>query len=370
MIRIEQGKNLSTMNTFGMKVSCACFVEYDSINDLNEIFGTLIHKLPQPMFHIGRGSNLLFTKDFQGTVLHSNLRFIAVCGKDSGYKSEHAANPCPDNAQQVPVEVGAGIIFDDFCEWASQQNLWGTENLSLIPGEVGAAAVQNIGAYGVEAKDIIAAVNCFDMATCKTATLDVKECRYAYRDSIFKNAAKGRYIVTSVVFRLSREKTPQLGYGHIHTAIEEALGCPIDKAGEKLTPALIRKTIINIRESKLPDPAKIGSAGSFFKNPVVPRSTYSKIVRIASIESGYDCKVPHYDVEPGLVKIPAAWLIEHCGWKGHIDGNAGVYEKQPLVLVNLTGLASPLEIIALEQKIIRSVKEKYGIELHPEVEHL
>lgn len=363
------------MNTFGMKVSCACFVEYDSVEDLKEIFSSRIHVLPQPVFHIGGGSNLLFTKDFPGTVFHSKIRFIDILsGAVQCHSERNDSNSvipgAAGGAAESIVEAGAGIIFDDFCAWAAEQELWGTENLSLIPGEVGAAAVQNIGAYGVEVKDIISMVNCFDVVTGNVVTFTAKECRYAYRDSIFKDTAKGRYIVTSVVFSLSRVKNPRLDYGHIRVAVEDALGSSVDNAGERLTPAFVRNIIIGIRESKLPDPAKLGSAGSFFKNPVVPRSAYEKVVHIAASEFGEDCRVPHYDTWSGFVKIPAAWLIEHCGWKGHADGNAGVYEKQPLVLVNLTGNATPQEIIALEQKIIRSVKDKFDIDLHPEVEHI
>lgn len=360
MIKVEYNKDLSAMNTFRMKVSCACLVEYDSIDDLKEIFSSRIHNLPQPVFHIGGGSNLLFTKDFPGTVFHSGIRFIDVFQGAAGGTAENI----------VEVEAGAGVIFDDFCAWTAEHGLWGAENLSLIPGEVGAAAVQNIGAYGVEVKDIISRVNCFDVITGNVVTFTAKECRYAYRDSIFKDTAKGRYIVTSVVFSLSRVKNPRLDYGHIRAAVEDALGSSVDNAGERLTPAFVRNIIIGIRESKLPDPARLGSAGSFFKNPVVPRSAYEKVVHIAASESGGDCRVPHYDTWSGFVKIPAAWLIEHCGWKGHAEGNAGVYEKQPLVLVNLTGNATPQEIIGLEQKIIRSVKDKFDIDLHPEVEHI
>lgn len=345
------------MNTFGMKVSCACFVEYDNVDDLREIFTEHIHDLPQPMLHIGGGSNLLFTGDFHGTVFHSNLCFISVVGQtgDDG---------------PVSVEVGAGVIFDDFCAWAAEHGLWGTENLSLIPGEVGASAVQNIGAYGVEVKDVISKVNCFDAVTGKVVTFDVKECRYAYRDSIFKDNAKGRYIVTSVVYRLDRKPAPRLDYGHIRTAVEEALGCPVGEAGERLTPSFVRELIISVRKTKLPDPAELGSAGSFFKNPVVPKSSYDKVVRIARHEFGEECRVPHYDTGSGFVKIPAAWLIEHCGWKGYREGNVAVYDRQPLVLVNMTGKAVPGEVIALENKIIKSVKDKFDIELHPEVEHI
>ena len=263
------------------------------------------------------------------------------------------------------MSVGAGVVFDDFCEWAANEGLWGVENLSYIPGEVGASAVQNIGAYGVEVKDVIRRVYCYDTLDEEFVSFGVDECEYGYRDSAFKDPEiKGRYIVTHVVFALSREPRPCLDYGHLKSAVEAVA------ASDTLTPALIRKVIIKTRKEKLPDPSVMGSAGSFFKNPVISAEHFNKIEQAAKAESGADYNVPHYDLPDGTVKVPAAWMIERCGWKGRRSGGAAVYDKQPLVIVNYTGEAYPEEIIGLERRIISSVKDKFGVELHPEVEHI
>ena len=381
MIKTEYYKDLTKMNTFGMKVKARCFVEYDSVADLVDIeFGDLA----RPVLHIGGGSNLLFTDDFKGTVLHSKIDFIEEIGSEDS---------------QVLVSVGAGVVFDDFCDWAAKEGLWGVENLSYIPGEVGAAAVQNIGAYGVEVKDVIHTVYCYDTVEEEFISIPVEDCEYGYRDSVFKDPEiKGRYIVTHVVFALSREPRPRLDYGHLRTAVTDALPAgsiaeteslpshcdgPLpftrpraatvsaDAAQQaKLTPALIRKVIIKIRKEKLPEPSVMGSAGSFFKNPVISAEHFARIETAAKAEHGADYKVPHYDLPDGTVKVPAAWMIEQCGWKGRRSGGAAVYEKQPLVIVNYTGEAYPEEIIGLECRIIDSVKAKFSIELHPEVEHV
>ena len=406
------------MNTFGMKVKTRCFIEYDSVADLVDIeFGDLA----RPVLHIGGGSNLLFTDDFKGTVLHSKINFIEIldeCHRDKG---------------RVLVSVGSGVVFDDFCAWAAREGLWGVENLSYIPGEVGASAVQNIGAYGVEVKDVIHKVYCYDTVEEEFVSFSVEECEYGYRDSIFKDPEiKGRYIVTHVVFSLSREPQPRLDYGHLRDAVAEAMShscdprprelghplagggmshpcdnasdtvadCHFERSGsgdeKSLTPAMIRKVIIKIRKEKLPEPSVMGSAGSFFKNPVITMEHYLRIEAAAKAEHGPDYKVPHYIIEgpsdaptvissdsshchferpegvekSPMVKVPAAWMIEQCGWKGRRSGGAAVYEKQPLVIVNYTGEAYPEEIIGLERRIIASVKAKFDVELHPEVEHI
>ena len=349
------------MNTFGMKVKARCFMEYDSVADLVDIE---FEELARPVLHIGGGSNLLFTDDFKGTILHSKINFIEILDQPHGNPSAPQTHETEES--DVLVSVGAGVIFDDFCDWAAQQNLWGVENLSHIPGEVGASAVQNIGAYGVEVKDIISKVFCYDTVEEEFVNFDVEECGYGYRDSIFKNPEiKGRYIVTHVVFRLSRSPEPKLDYGHLNDAVKAAAGEGV------LTPALIRRVIIRIRKEKLPEPSVMGSAGSFFKNPVISIEHFERIKAAAEAESGPDCKVPHYLVpDQSAVKIPAAWLIEQCGWKGKRSGNAAVYDKQPLVLVNYTGEAYPEEIVGLEKRIIESVKKRFGIELCPEVDHI
>ena len=344
MIKTTYYQDLTKMNTFGMKVKARCFMEYDSVADLVDIE---FSELARPVLHIGGGSNLLFTDDFKGTILHSKIDFIEILEGEA--------------SDTVLVSAGAGVVFDDFCAWAAKEGLWGVENLSYIPGEVGASAVQNIGAYGVEVKDVIHKVYCYDTVDEEFVSFGVEECAYGYRDSAFKDPeVKGRYVVTHVVFALSRTPQPKLDYGHLADAL----------AGETLTPALIRKAIIKIRKEKLPEPSVMGSAGSFFKNPVISAEHFARIEAAAKAEHGADCKVPHYDLPDGTVKVPAAWMIEQCGWKGKRSGGAAVYDKQPLVIVNYTGNAYPEEIIGLEKRIISSVKTKFDIELHPEVEHI
>ena len=369
------------MNTFGMKVKARCFIEYDSVADLVDIE---FEELARPVLHIGGGSNLLFTDDFKGTVLHSKIDFIEII----------------DEGPEVLVSVGAGVVFDDFCAWAAKEGLWGVENLSYIPGETGASAVQNIGAYGVEVKDVIHRVYCYDTVEEEFVSFPVEECGYGYRDSVFKRPeVKGRYIVTHVVFRLSREACPVLDYGHLKDAVYKAYGesqsvsktpsqaslgsspypgvekCLLhtndaSPSDASFTPALVRKVIIKIRKEKLPEPSVMGSAGSFFKNPVISLEHFVRIEAAAKAEHGPDYKVPHYDLPDGQVKVPAAWMIEQCGWKGRRSGGAAVWEKQPLVIVNYTGEAYPEEIIGLEKRIIASVKAKFDVELHPEVDHI
>ena len=352
MINTTYYQDLTKMNTFGMKVKARCFMEYDSVADLVDIE---FEELARPVLHIGGGSNLLFTDDFKGTILHSKINFIEIL--------EEVHGGDPHEPSVVLVSVGAGVVFDDFCAWAAKEGLWGVENLSYIPGEVGAAAVQNIGAYGVEVKDVIHKVYCYDTIEEEFVSFGVEECEYGYRDSIFKDPeVKGRYIVTHVVFALSRTPQPRLEYGHLKAAVESA--------GSELTAALIRKVIIKIRKEKLPEPSVMGSAGSFFKNPVISAEHFARIEAAAKSELGAEYKVPHYDMPDGMVKVPAAWMIEQCGWKGRRSGGAAVYDKQPLVIVNYTGDAYPEEIIGLERRIIASVKAKFDIDLHPEVEHV
>ena len=405
MINTTYYQDLTKMNTFGMKVKARCFMEYDSVADLVDIE---FEELARPVLHIGGGSNLLFTDDFKGTVLHSKINFIEIL------QNGHGSGDHPHDPNTVLVSVGSGVVFDDFCAWAAKEGLWGVENLSYIPGEVGASAVQNIGAYGVEVKDVIKTVYCYDIVEEEFVSFSNEECEYGYRDSIFKSPEiKGRYIVTHVVFALSREPRPVLDYGHLKDAVMSACGecksaseapfqdllpqaarckspqdClpgrsrPIvvggmsqetpaaEKTTKRITPEMIRKVIIKIRKEKLPEPSVMGSAGSFFKNPVISYEHFHKIEQAAKAEHGADFKVPHYELPDGTVKVPAAWMIEQCGWKGRRSGGAAVYEKQPLVIVNYTGEAYPEEIIGLERRIIASVKDKFGVELHPEVDHI
>lgn len=400
MIRTFQHYDLRDRNTFRMKVYCRTFIEYDSEDDLQELVPAL---LPSPdehigggsdsigqrgdyrglspendigggsdsirntarlkhigsgsdsirntarLKHIGGGSNLLFTGDFPGTVLHSAIRHIDVIS---------------DSDDEVLVRVGAGVEFDKLCEWAAGRGLWGPENLSHIPGEAGAAAVQNIGAYGVEAKDIIREVRAFDLVSRRFLTFSVEECNYGYRDSFFKSPeGKDRYIITGIVFAFRRNGSPILEYGNLRETLLSRCPCP--------TPSDVRETIISIRRTKLPEVGEVGSAGSFFKNPVVSREVFGNVVRVSGRD---EASVPHYPVPgPGgepWVKIPAAWLIDQCGWKGAVRGGAGVWPSQPLVIINASGDASPEEILALEECIRMSVSDRFGIVLSPEVEHI
>ena len=384
MIIRHEAYDLSRQNTFGMKVSCRLYVE---VTDPEDLLTLDFNALPQPLFVMGGGSNLLFTRDFPGTVLRM---------------ANQGRSVMPGSTGHLVVRVAAGVVFDDFCAWAAAEGLWGPENLSLIPGEVGASAVQNIGAYGVEAKDIIDTVHAFDRKERRFVDIPVADCGYGYRTSRFKTDWKGRYIIIAVTFRLSTVPQPKLDYGGVRKAIErriEGMGSetyatlglleggahlwegrrsqsdrrvsdPIPSIpDENLTPQFIRDTIIGIREQKLPDPKETGSAGSFFCNPVIDREHFERIVAIAKTENGPEYEVPHYDVGD-RVKVPAAWMIDQCGFKGMRLGGAQVYPKQPLVIVNATGTATPEEIVALEQRVIGTIKEKYGIELHPEVEHV
>ena len=334
MKRIEN-YDLSNQNTFRMKVKAALYIEYDNVEELQSLD---LKALPQPVFHMGAGSNLLFTKDFPGTILHSNIKYIKYV--DMGL-------------DEVLLTVGSGVVFDDLIANVAGNGLWGMENLSLIPGEVGAAAVQNIGAYGVEAKDVISGVVCLDTKDWTKTVFKVGECAYGYRDSRFKHE-RGRYIITSVLFRVTRKYSPKLDYGGVRAALE-------GRDLQALTPMDVREAIISIRNAKLPDPAQIGSAGSFFKNPVITKEHFEKFAT---------AETPHYDLPDGTVKVPAAWLIDQCGFRGKVLGGAQVYEKQPLVIVNASGSASPEDVLTLENQIIAAVQERYEITLHPEVDHI
>ena len=286
--------------------------------------------------HIGAGSNLLFTKDYPGMILHSAIKGFEVVG---------------ENEEEVLVRAGAGEVWDDFVAYAVEKGWYGAENLSLIPGEVGASAVQNIGAYGVEAKDLIVKVDTLEVETGKERVFGNEECGYAYRESVFKHALKGKYIVTHVTYRLFKHPSYRLDYGNVRAELE--------KRGCELTLENVRRTIIDIRESKLPDPKVQGNAGSFFMNPIVPRPLFEEL------QDKYP-SMPFYEVDAERVKIPAAWMIDQCGWKGKQLGRAGVHNKQALVLVNCGG-ATGQEIIALSEEIQRSVLDKFGVRISPEV---
>ena len=393
---IERHLNYEVHNTFRMKVKCALYVEVTEEADLQTLDWD---SLPQPLMVIGGGSNLLFTGDYPGTVLHVAINSVpGVISLPTPSTQKPSSTPL-QGTSDVPgvthkitpgtkVTVGAGVVFDDFCAWAAENNLWGPENLSLIPGEVGASAVQNVGAYGVEAKDIIAGIRAWDLQERKFVDIDPTDCQYGYRTSRFKTEWKGRFIITAVTYKLSIEPKPILDYGGVRKALEdrgvrqvspgtqEAMGVAgAEQSGAEfpgdtyLTPQIIRDTIIAIRRKKLPDPEEIGSAGSFFCNPVISKEHFQQIVKTAKADNGPDYEVPHY-VVGDMIKVPAAWMIEQCGFKGATNGGAQVYQNQPLVIVNASGHASPEEIIGLEQTIIDTIATKYGITLHPEVEHV
>ncbi len=332
--------SLLNHNTFGMDVKAKRYVEYDNEEELKAIIPTLSGEV----LHIGGGSNLLFKGDFDGTVLHSAIKGIE---KLSG--TQLSTFNFQLLTSEVLVRVGAGEVWDDFVAWAVEHGYGGVENLSLIPGEVGASAVQNIGAYGVEAKDVIALVEAMDLSNGQKRVFRTEECCYAYRQSIFKNELKGKYAITYVTYRLQKQPVLKLEYGNIRAVLGDR---------EEVTIADVRQTIIDIRNAKLPDPKVQGNAGSFFMNPVVSREKF------LSIQKDYP-QMPFYEVEGG-VKIPAGWMIDQCGWKGKSLGRAAVHDKQALVLVNLGGATSD-EILTLCHTICKDVKEKFGIDIHPEV---
>ncbi len=332
--------SLLRYNTFGFDVKARCMMEYDSEEDLQRVLERVRTAYAGcPVLHIGGGSNLLFRTDFDGVVLHSAIRGITCDSLTS---------------DTVRLRVGAGVVWDELVAYCVEHHYCGLENLSLIPGEVGASAVQNIGAYGAEAKDFISGVEAVELATGEKRFFSTADCRYAYRQSVFKQELRGRYAVTYVWFDLSTAFVPNLDYGGIRRELE-AEGI----ATEHLRPADVRRVVMNIRRSKLPDPAQTGNAGSFFMNPVVEKSVYEEWIRRYP-------DMPHYEVDTEHVKVPAGWMIDRCGWKGRSLGRAAVHDKQALVLVNRGG-ASGAEVLALSDAIRASVREKFGIDIRPEV---
>ena len=336
-MKITEQASLLPFNTFNIDAKAAYLIEYDSVEDLQEVL-KLNLVANNKLLHVGSGSNLLFMADYDGVVLHSDVRFIRQVA---------------ETADSILVEAGGGVVWDDFVAWCVEKGFGGVENLSLIPGEVGASAVQNIGAYGVEVQDVIETVYAVEIATGQARVFSNADCRYGYRESIFKGELKGQYIVSSVTFQLDKQPVFKLGYQHLEDEVR--------KNGD-LSLENIRQTIIAVRESKLPDPKVLGNAGSFFMNPVVPKSQFLEL------HSQYP-QMPHYYVSETEEKIPAGWLIDQCGWKGKCIGNAGVHKNQALVLVN-TGGATGAEIVQLAEEIQKSVNEKFGIVLHPEVNYI
>lgn len=332
--------SLLAHNTFGIDARCHRFLEFATVEEAQQV-ADILKQTDLPFIIIGEGSNLLLTRDYEGIVVHSSIHGSRVVED-----TEQAAD-------SIYVEYGSGVVWDDVVAESVNNGWHGAENLSLIPGEVGASAVQNIGAYGAEAKDLIIRVEAVEIATGNIVTLSNDECQYAYRQSRFKHEWKNKYLVTHVVYRFSRNYSPDLDYGNIRHALE-AKGI-----GGTPSPQQLRQTIIEIREAKLPDPKVTGNAGSFFMNPIVGRDVYEHLA------SQYE-NMPHYVVDADHIKIPAGWMIEQCGWKGKSLGRAGVHDKQALVLVNRGG-ATGNEVVALYKRIIEDVKAKFGIEIHPEV---
>ena len=334
-MNIYNDYSLKSRHTFGMDVKTALFMEYSTKEELKELL--LNEQLEEGRWlHIGGGSNLLFMGDYPGTILHSSIKGYEVLSED---------------AEEVIVRVGAGEVWDDFVAYTVAQGWYGAENLSWIPGEVGASAVQNIGAYGIEAKDLIVNVETVEVATGKERVFSNAECGYAYRESIFKLSLKGQYIVTHVSYRLKKTPCYHLDYGNVRAELA--------KANFDLALANVRQVIIDIRQAKLPDPNVQGNAGSFFMNPIVQRAHFEALLK------DYP-QMPHYEVDADRVKIPAAWMIDQCGWKGKRLGNAGVHDKQALVLVNC-GEATGAEVVRLSEEIQQSVFNKFGIQIYPEV---
>lgn len=326
----EKGRNIP--NTFGLDVKAGRWLEYASVEELKALIAE--GQISSPYLHVGSGSNLLFLGDFEGTVLHSAIKSIELVNQD---------------AEKVWLRVGAGVIWDDFVAYCVEHGYYGAENLSLIPGEVGASAVQNIGAYGVEVKDLISCVETVDVHGDKRV-FGVEECGYAYRNSVFKRPDMKSFFVTHVTFALNKAEQYTLNYGTIRQELEKY---------PQIDLATVRQVIVSIRESKLPDPKVLGNAGSFFMNPIVTRTKYETLLQEYP-------SMPSYQVDATHVKIPAGWMIEQCGWKGKSLGNAAVHDKQALVLVNCGG-ATGADIVALSDAVRAAVREKFGVEIHPEV---
>ena len=284
---------------------------------------------------LGGGSNILFTRDFEGLVIHNNIKGIEIIEEDD---------------TSALVRVASGEVWQDFVEFALDHELGGVENLSLIPGTVGAAPIQNIGAYGVELKEVMVSLEAIEKATGRKQEFTNLECRFGYRDSIFKNELKDQFIITSVLFKLSKNADVNTSYGAINDVLEmKGIANPGIRD--------VSKAVIEIRQSKLPDPARIGNAGSFFKNPVVDKLDYE------GLKTEFP-EIPGYPAE-STVKIPAAWLIDQCGWKGYTRGNVGVHKNQPLVIVNYGG-GTGAEIYDLAMEVRESVANKFGVGLEPE----
>jgi UDP-N-acetylmuramate dehydrogenase len=336
-MRDYRNYSLLQHNTFGIDARCDRFLEFESAEELQKIVLSLT-KDDCPLLIIGGGSNLLLTGDFHGTVIHSSIKGTTCLPSD--------------DPSVILLRCGSGETWDDIVELCVTNGWYGAENLSLIPGEVGASAVQNIGAYGVEIKDLIYQIEAIEIATGKHVEFSAADCQYGYRQSRFKQDWRDRYIITYVTYRLSTNFIAHLDYGNIRQTLSE-------QNIEHPTAWQLRQAIIDIRRNKLPDPEVEGNAGSFFMNPIVGKDKYLELARQYP-------SMPHYPVDDEHEKIPAGWMIDQCGWKGKSLGRAGVHDKQALVLVNRGG-AKGEDIIHLCETIKKDVFDKFGIEIHPEV---
>lgn len=344
MARIYENTPLRDRHTFRVEATARRLIEFFSIADLRQLHaeGELAGAIA-----IGGGSNMLFThKTVEPPLIHCGMTEVTVGS--------------PDNEGNVALRAEAGAVLDDVVALSVRHGLWGLENLSLIPGEAGGAAVQNVGAYGAEAADTISLVEAFDMHTGETRIFTPGELEYGYRHSVFKRPdIAGRYMVTAVTFTLSHEGDPRTGYA--------ALKRELDAMGGTPTPADVRRAVTEMRRAKLPDPAVTGSAGSFFKNPVTDESTARKIAATEGLDL---TEAPFHTLPDGNVKLSAAWLIDKAGGKNLSCGGASVWPRQPLVITNTRGTATGADITGLEQLIIRAVTERFGITLTPEVMHI
>lgn len=335
-MEIRQHVSLRHLNTFGLESEARYFADVTSEEDLKAL---LINPDYQSVtkFVLGGGSNVLLTQNVDALVIHPNIKGIAVLREDEHF---------------VWLGVGGGEVWHNLVMYCVSHGYAGIENLSLIPGTVGAAPMQNIGAYGVEVKDVIEEVSALSMATGEVRKFSNAECQFGYRESIFKKELKDQYIITGVVIRLLKKPVFHVAYGDIQKTLEAM-------EVKELSIRAVSDAVIHIRQSKLPDPAKIGNAGSFFKNPEIDQSQYD------TLKEQY-ASLPGYPTEPGKIKVPAGWLIEQAGWKGFRDGAIGVHERQALVLVNYGG-GKGEDIKALSEKIKHSVVSKFGVALSTEV---
>jgi UDP-N-acetylmuramate dehydrogenase len=332
-MKIRRHFPLKKFNTLGIGATAEQYVAVDSAQALQEILAANI----RPLHILGGGSNVLLTKDLEGLVVNNKIGGIAIEREDE---------------KQAVVAAGGGVVWHDLVHWCLARNLGGIENLSLIPGTVGAAPIQNIGAYGVELKDVFEKLDAVHLETGKPRSFGSAECEFGYRNSVFKQQLKGQYFITKVFLRLSKNPVVNFSYGDLKKMLE---GAGIVRP----TIRDVSEAVVKIRQSKLPDPAVLGNAGSFFKNPVVPVRQFEELQK-------RNPEMPCYPLPAGEVKVPAGWLIEKAGWKGHRTGDAGCHEKQALVLVNY-GRATGAGIQDLARRIQASVEARFGIRLSPEV---